>query len=241
MPHEVEAAINADGFSPARKRLEEITNGRVFDALVRVIYVAWFLFLTWNMVRGLAADFAKHGSVPDAIFLTTVLARTGGAVFLATLIAFVIIRLRPVKKSQGLAPRLAAFLGTFILMALPMFPAHESLYGNIISATLVFAGSGLCIFTVFWLGRSLSIMPEARKLVTGGPYAIVRHPLYAAEEISILGLYLLHASPWTTVLLILHGWLQIKRMGYEEDVLRQAFPEYDNYARCRPRLIPGIY
>jgi protein-S-isoprenylcysteine O-methyltransferase Ste14 len=239
---EGKAAGNEKGAAPARMWLEEITNTWAFDVLMRVIYVSWFLFVLYGVVRGLRDYFESHGSVTDAMFISTVVARMAVIVFFATLISFVVIRLRPVRKSQGSMPRLAAFLGTFILMSLSQFPANDmSLTGNIMSAMLVFAGSGLCIYVVFWLGRSLSIMPEARRLVTGGPYALVRHPLYAAEEISILGTYLLYASWWTTALLILHAYLQIKRMGYEEEVLCHAFPDYDDYARRTARLIPGIY
>jgi len=36
-------------------------------------------------------------------------------------------------------------------------------------------------------------MPEARKLVTRGAYRFVRHPLYVAEEVAIIGTFLLYA------------------------------------------------
>jgi len=171
-----------------------------------------------------------------------VLARVAVLVFIGSLIAFVIIRRRPVRKSRGLRPRLVAFLGTFILMSLPLFPANGmSLAGLVAASTLVLVGNGLSISVVFGLGRSVSIMPEARRLITNGPYAIVRHPLYLAEEIAIVGSYLIYASPWTTALLILHGYLQILRMGYAEEVLGQTFPEYTDYARRTARLIPGVY
>ena len=40
------------------------------------------------------------------------------------------------------------------------------------------------------VGRSVSVMPEARKLVTSGLYRHIRRPLYLVEEIGVLGLFL---------------------------------------------------
>ena len=222
--------------------LGPITETWAFDIFVRAVYVIWFLFVGIKASQGLGSDLARHGSIPDAQFIATVLARVAVILFIGTLIAFVIVRRRPVRKSQGLWPRSVAFLGTFIVISLPLFPANEmSLAGLVASVTLVFVGNGLSVYAAFGLGRSISIMPEARRLVTSGPYAIVRHPLYAAEEIAVFGSYLIYASPWTTALLILHGYLQIRRMGYEEAVLGQAFPDYKEYARRTARLIPGLY
>jgi protein-S-isoprenylcysteine O-methyltransferase Ste14 len=94
---------------------------------------------------------------------------------------------------------------------------------------------------VLSLGRSLSIMPEARRLVMSGPYRFVRHPLYAAEEIAILGVWLQFMSWPATAILAGHFIIQLWRLGFEEAVLRESFAEYDAYARQTARLIPGIY
>jgi protein-S-isoprenylcysteine O-methyltransferase Ste14 len=82
-----------------------------------------------------------------------------------------------------------------------LFPANElSMTGNLVSTALIIIGSGLSVYIVFWLGRSFSLMPEARRLVTAGPYGFIRHPLYVAEEISLIGIYMLYASVGTTAL-----------------------------------------
>jgi len=43
------------------------------------------------------------------------------------------------------------------------------------------------VYAVLHLGKSFSIMPQARRLVIGGPYRFVRHPLYFAEELAVIG------------------------------------------------------
>jgi protein-S-isoprenylcysteine O-methyltransferase Ste14 len=90
--------------------------------------------------------------------------------------------------------------------------------------------SATLVISVLYLGRSFSIVPQARELVTSGRYAIVRHPLYLAEELAIVGIFLQYASPFLLPLLLLHLFLQIQRIRYEERVLERVFPEYTTYA-----------
>jgi len=84
-------------------------------------------------------------------------------------------------------------------------------------------------------------MSEARKLVIGGPYSIVRHPLYLGEQLALVGVALQYMSPVAFALLALQFSFQIYRMGFEEQVLSDAFPEYAAYKARTARLIPGIY
>jgi protein-S-isoprenylcysteine O-methyltransferase Ste14 len=100
---------------------------------------------------------------------------------------------------------------------------------------------GLMLYPLTALGKSFSLMPQARKLVTSGPYAIVRHPLYLIEEAVIASVLLQYA--WYTALpfLAVHIAVQIRRIRLEEEVLRNAFPEYTAYAERTPRLIPGVW
>jgi protein-S-isoprenylcysteine O-methyltransferase Ste14 len=91
------------------------------------------------------------------------------------------------------------------------------------------------------LGRSFSIMAEARRLVTDGPYAIVRHPLYLAEQIAILGAFIQFASPWAVVIVVVQFGCQVQRMRNEESVLLLSFPDYAAYKERTARLIPGLW
>ncbi len=105
---------------------------------------------------------------------------------------------------------------------------------------LTFAGSVLSAYVLVWLGRSFSIVPEARRLITGGPYSIVRHPLYMTESLAALGIVLLHWTATAAILACLQFCLQLRRMHNEEKVLGAAFPEYAAYAERTPRLLPGF-
>jgi len=106
---------------------------------------------------------------------------------------------------------------------------------------LLLAGIIFAICALIFLGRSISLLPEARRLVTRGPYALVRHPLYLGEMVAIAGIALQHLSVWTLLLLVLVWALQFQRMKYEEQVLFQSFPEYADYMARTARLVPGVY
>ena len=92
-------------------------------------------------------------------------------------------------------------------------------------------------WAVDWARR----MAEARKLVTHGPYRLVRHPLYLAEEVATIGIFLQFLSWPAAAVLALHFGFQIARMLNEERVLGEAFPEYADYARRTARLMPGVW
>ncbi|TAG23630.1 MAG: isoprenylcysteine carboxylmethyltransferase family protein [Rhodobacterales bacterium] len=107
--------------------------------------------------------------------------------------------------------------------------------GSIIVGTLL---SAWCLYQ---LGKSFSMMAVSRELKTQGSYSIVRHPLYGAEVVMILGFILSHGSVLAFGVGAIWLLLQIRRAQYEESVLRKTFPEYADYARRVPMLIPGLH
>ena len=133
-------------------------------------------------------------------------------------------------------------MGTLLVYAIALFPRRElSPAAEIVSTLLILAGSVAALFALMRLGRSFSVMAEARRLVTSGVYRFVRHPLYLAEEIATIGLVLQFLSYWTLLLLALQIAFQLRRMRNEEVVLGEIFPEYAAYKAKTARLIPGVY
>jgi protein-S-isoprenylcysteine O-methyltransferase Ste14 len=94
------------------------------------------------------------------------------------------------------------------------------------------------LVAVCFLGRCFGVLPEARGLVTRGPYGIVRHPVYLGEIGACLGLGVAAPSFWNGIILGTLLAAQLVRMGLEERALVVAFPEYESYARRVPRLLP---
>jgi len=159
--------------------------------------------------------------------------------FLSLVAATAITRLLPIQKSRGIEPRLSALLGTFLCTTLALLPKAElGPVWSVVSTTLILVGASLSFVVLRWLGRSFSIFAEARRLVTEGPYRIVRHPLYLCEGIALLGITLQVLSPLAALIAIAAAMLQYRRMINEEAILKAAFPEYRAYAANTSFLFP---
>ena len=79
-------------------------------------------------------------------------------------------------------------------------------------------------------------------VVTTGPYAVVRHPMYAGAGLMFFGIPMLLGSGYGLALAPAWYLLLALRIPLEERVLRQNLAGYDAYARrVRYRLLPGIW
>jgi protein-S-isoprenylcysteine O-methyltransferase Ste14 len=211
----------------------------VFDWAARLTLVFVLSFLIFGNVSWIihAVGSAEHHASDH--LLLNVAARASSALFVALAAVTTLTRLPPVRKAAGLEPRIAALLGTFLLTVLALLPRQElPPIALALSSLLIIAGMLTSFVVLRWLGRAFSIMAEARRLVTHGPYRFIRHPLYVCEELAVIGTFIQVLSPLAVVIFIAHGVFQIRRMLNEETVLEETFPEYADYARRTPRLIP---
>jgi protein-S-isoprenylcysteine O-methyltransferase Ste14 len=109
--------------------------------------------------------------------------------------------------------------------------------------TLIICGLVFSVICATSLGACFGVLPDARGLVTAGPYRLVRHPLYLGEIVSALGV----ALGTDRVVIGLAGWValvvvQMLRARFEEQTLRAAFDEYVRYAQTtRWRIIPFVF
>ena len=162
--------------------------------------------------------------------------------FFAIAVVLFVVRSRPVRTSTGLMPRLVAIAGTFILTAIAVAPTEAAVSARtVLAALLLLLGNAVAALSLWTLGRSFSVMPEARRLITSGPYAAVRHPIYLGEILAGFGMALQSTSPAALPILCAFIALQMQRARYEETVLQQAFPEYAQYKGKTARLIPHVF
>ena len=139
--------------------------------------------------------------LPDALFAVNIAMRLAMIAFFVTLAGTVVVRARPTGKARGLEPRVSALIGTFLVSVVVVFPRRElSITTGLVSTLLLLAGNAIAVYVLSHLGRSFSIMPEARELTTSGLYRYVRHPLYLAEIIAGTGAILQFLSVWTALI-----------------------------------------
>lgn len=83
---------------------------------------------------------------------------------------------------------------------------------------------------------------RAHRVVTSGPYRIVRHPGYAGAILGALSTPLMLGSWWTFVPAGVLALLFITRTALEDETLRRELGGYEAYVqRTRYRLAPGIW
>jgi protein-S-isoprenylcysteine O-methyltransferase Ste14 len=215
----------------------------MYDLLMRVPLLAWVLLCAIAQWEGLVQYMDVMNRPPlDYVYAIHIAMRLSTIGFLLLVAAAVVLRTRPSNKANGLEPRISALAGTFMMYSIALFPRPElSTSLEFASTVLILIGSVGAVVTLSQLGRSFSLMAEARQLVTSGPYRFVRHPLYLTEEIATIGLFIQFASVWTVLLLAVHIAFQLRRIHNEETILTGNFPQYVAYARITSRLIPGIY
>jgi protein-S-isoprenylcysteine O-methyltransferase Ste14 len=158
-------------------------------------------------------------------------------------VLFLIRRRQPRGEHAALLPGLVALGGTFLLSVVGYLPiaATTSSEALLASSLVVLVGTTWTIWSLATLGRCFGMLPEARGLVTGGPYRLVRHPVYVGEIVSAIGLLL--AKPSVAIVLIFATFvgLQCWRTVYEERAMASAFPvTYPAYARRVGRLLPRV-
>lgn len=230
-----------DNISPLRRKL--------YDLLAATPLIAWYLFGLTQMLPGIAQQISlaklfieTDASVLPPILLLGIASKLCTVVFLALLVVMFAVRRVPLHFPIALYPRFAAGAGTFLGIGIVMLPLEELSSGlYLLSLLLIIGGTVFAVWATFTLARSISIMPEARKLVTSGPYAFVRHPLYLGEFFVLCGIALQHSMPWALLILGVQSLFQFERMKNEERVLARAFPNYEVYMARTARLLPGVY
>ncbi|KAG1829273.1 hypothetical protein EV424DRAFT_1588135 [Suillus variegatus] len=137
----------------------------------------------------------------------------------------------------------------------------------LVGSIAIVVGGALRLYCMATLGKLWSFHLSVRKehkLVTSGPYSVVRHPSYTGLLLQSTGIAVMHGSqgswmrqsgilqvPFIKVLamtsffvfLTLATWVSIGRPAKEDRMLQRALGgEWENWAKkVKYRLIPGVY
>lgn len=141
-----------------------------------------------------------------------------------------------------------AQLALFVVFAVAM-----ALFGDsdppvalrVVGGSLVLGAVLLGASATMVLGRSLTPLPQPRpgaRFVTRGAYGLVRHPIYGAVVVGLVGLGIWDANPVAVLVgVAMAGFFRLKS-AHEEANLVLAYPEYEDYRRrVRRRLVPWVW
>lgn len=122
--------------------------------------------------------------------------------------------------------------------------APFALLGQVVGIVLTLAAGVLLALAVAHLGSNLTPFPrplDSGTLVDTGAYGIVRHPIYTAIILALFGLALFANSALGLIFSLVVFAFFSRKASFEERMLEQRYPRYDDYRKRVKKLIPFIY
>jgi protein-S-isoprenylcysteine O-methyltransferase Ste14 len=150
------------------------------------------------------------------------------------------------------AQRLIMWGASIGFVALLLVPALDRRFGwSSVPLGVVLAGQALVVVGLALVARvyrentfsaaTIQVV-ENQRVVSTGPYAVVRHPMYASAGLYLLGMPLALGSYWGLLPLGPVLPLLVWRLLDEERLLARDLPGYTDYQRrVRYRLVPGVW
>lgn len=159
------------------------------------------------------------------------------------LIAWSYLRRGPAIATSGLSlASVVAVIATFAPFPFPLLHHAPPEFGVQLAADLLLvAGTAWSVWALRYLGRNLSVIAQARQVADGGPYRLVRHPLYLGEMVSLLGLTVASGTIAAVAAWAAFVAMQVYRARREEQVLLAALPGYQDYRARTAALLPGVF
>jgi protein-S-isoprenylcysteine O-methyltransferase Ste14 len=178
------------------------------------------------------ASTADLGGAIDTVLLVA---------YYAVLVCLYCVRLPASDGDRRPQVLIAAFAGAYLITTVPLMPpAPRRDWLLWPSDLLTAAGLVFTLWSLLSLRRSFSIIPQARRLVTNGPYGLCRNPLYLGEAVGGWAAFL-PTIGWAGALVLATSLgFQLVRVFAEERVLTRSFgQEYLDYCRRVPRFFPS--
>lgn len=156
------------------------------------------------------------------------------------------------RHEKQIKQKIIASLAMPILLAYFILPALDYRFGwspvpwyiSILGEILIFSGLYIYyrVMRVNSYASSNIQVEKDQKVITAGPYAIVRHPMYAGALIFLIGTPLALGSLWALLMIVIFFFVFVIRIRDEEKVLAKDLTGYTDYMKkVRWRLIPGIF
>ncbi|MGE0700759.1 MAG: isoprenylcysteine carboxylmethyltransferase family protein [Hyphomicrobiaceae bacterium] len=157
-----------------------------------------------------------------------------------SIVALILLRAtRPLARYEELAPNVLAVLAGFGIYWFGLLtPSGHRMAGLYLPLFLLVMGAAIVLWGLVHLRRAFSVVPQARTVVTSGPYAYIRHPMYLGNILTIAGLALLLSTLEALVLAFALTALQVCRARYEDRLLSATLEDYGGYMSRVDSFIP---
>jgi protein-S-isoprenylcysteine O-methyltransferase Ste14 len=164
----------------------------------------------------------------------------GLVVFNTFLVVFLLTRRRPAIVTKSIWNWIFAPTAAVLPLLLRPVASAGSLAIAITSVGQVL-GLAIMVASLVTLNRSMGIVAANRGVKTGGPYAWVRHPLYAGEIVFLVSVVVSHWNYLNGSIVVAVILLQVIRSIHEEAVLLSD-EQYVRYRAVVPcRLVPRLF
>ncbi|MBI3437653.1 MAG: isoprenylcysteine carboxylmethyltransferase family protein [Proteobacteria bacterium] len=196
------------------------------DLIERIILIALF----YGLAQRLVANYAATHNIANLLALISE----------ALVVVLALIRRMPQTITFRIDDWALAFGGacaTLFVRPVAMPPLGPQEIGWTLQG-VGFLGALWCKAALF---RNFGVAPAIRGVEERGPYALLRHPMYASYFIGQLGFVYAFPTPWNAAIVAIWTLIQILRINAEERILKTE-PRYQAYAaRVRWRLVPRLY
>jgi len=198
----------------------------LLDVFERVVVAGLFSFFVYRMV----ASFIETGAIVNLVLVVSE----------SLVVVFVLIR----RSARIVSTIPMDWLLAFVATAAPLFARPgdvAALAPPLFCVALTLAGLGLQIAAKLSLRRNFGIIAANRGITTGGPYNLVRHPMYLAYLLTGVGFLLTNPTAWNFAVYAIAFVFQVARLLAEERLLLQD-ETYRAFAERVPyRLLPRVF
>jgi protein-S-isoprenylcysteine O-methyltransferase Ste14 len=156
---------------------------------------------------------------------------------------------RSEKQTRQQIIQFVAFISFFAIL---LFPAFDHRFGwSAVPTYIALVGDALVAFgflIVFFVFKENTFasatieVDTGQKVVSTGPYSVVRHPMYSGALIMLFGVPIALGSWWGLLMVIPITIVIIWRLLEEEKFLAQSLPGYSEYrTKVTYRLVPLVW
>ncbi|HZI87814.1 MAG TPA: isoprenylcysteine carboxylmethyltransferase family protein [Pyrinomonadaceae bacterium] len=120
---------------------------------------------------------------------------------------------------------------------------HDSNSLRILGLILIGCSTIMYFMSLKYLGRNYSPCFDSHvpvELISSGPYKLSRHPMYLGKLLVGIGNFIISGSLWFALMLIYLALETVRTIRNEEQYLTKALPEYAEYKKRTPMMIPFL-